>query len=76
MNTARPRTGTTSPPESESESEADADQRRRFAWEAERIAEARAELDAGLFVDAAEMDAWIDSIGTECELPPPPTRRR
>ena len=29
------------------------------------IVEARAELDAGLYVDAAELDAWIDSIGTE-----------
>ena len=44
--------------------------------EAETIVEARAELDAGLYVDAAELDAWIDSIGTEHELPPPPTRRR
>jgi hypothetical protein len=39
------------------------------------IAEARAELDAGLYVDAAEVDAWIDSIGTEHELPLPRTRR-
>ncbi len=29
------------------------------------VAEARAELDAGLYVDAAEVDAWIDSIGTD-----------
>ena len=40
------------------------------------IAEARAELDAGLFVDAAEVDAWIDSIGTDRELPTPPARHR
>jgi hypothetical protein len=56
--------------------EADAEKRRQFAWEAEMIAEARAELDAGLYVDAAEVDAWIDSIGTEHELPLPRTRRR
>jgi predicted transcriptional regulator len=54
---------------------AEAERRRRLAWEAERIVEARAELDAGFFVDAAEVDAWIDSVGTEHELPPPPTRR-
>jgi len=49
---------------------------RRLAWEAEMIAEADAEIEAGLYVDADEIDAWIDSIGTDHELPPPPTRRR
>jgi predicted transcriptional regulator len=48
---------------------------RRLVQEAEMIAEARAELDAGLYVDADEVDAWIDSIGTDHELPPPPNRR-
>jgi predicted transcriptional regulator len=56
--------------------ETQAEMQRRLAREAEMIAEARAELDAGLFVDAAEIDAWIDSIGTERELPPPPSRQR
>ena len=56
--------------------ETEVEKQRRLAWEAETIVEARAELDAGLYVDAAELDAWIDSIGTEHELPPPPTRRR
>lgn len=56
--------------------ETEAAQQARLAWEAEGIAEARAELDAGLYVDADEIDAWIDSIGTDHELPPPPTRRR
>ena len=56
--------------------ETEADRQRRIAWEAERIAEAQAELDAGLYVDAAEIGAWIDSLGTDHELPPPPTRRR
>ena len=49
---------------------------RRLAWEAERIAEADAELDAGLYVDAAEVRTWIDSLRTDTPLPPPPTRRR
>ncbi len=56
--------------------ETDAERQRRLAWEAEGIAEARAQFDAGFYVDAAEVDAWIDSIGTDHELPPPPTRRR
>ena len=56
--------------------ETDAERKRRLAREAEMIAEARAELDAGLYVDPAEVDAWIDSLGTGHELPPPPTRHR
>lgn len=54
----------------------EAERQARIAWEAERIAEADAELDAGLYVDAGDMSAWIESIGTEQELPPPRTRRR
>jgi hypothetical protein len=56
--------------------ETDAGRQRRIAWEAEMIAQADAELDAGLYVDAGEIDAWIRSIGTDHVLPPPPTRRR
>jgi hypothetical protein len=56
--------------------ETEAERKRRLAWEAELIAEADAELDAGQYVDADEIKAWIDSIGTDHELPPPPTRRR
>jgi predicted transcriptional regulator len=56
--------------------ETEAELQARVAWEAERIAEARAELDAGLYVDADEVAAWINSLGTDDELPPPPTRRR
>ncbi len=48
---------------------------RRLAWEAARIAEARAEFDAGLFVEEADVDAWIDSLGTAHELPVPSPRR-
>ncbi len=56
--------------------EADPAEARRLAREAELIAEARAELDAGEYVDAAEIGAWIDGIGTSLELPMPPVRRR
>lgn len=56
--------------------ETEAGRQRRAAVEAALIAEATAELDAGLYVNAADVRAWIDSIGTEHELPPPPTRRR
>jgi predicted transcriptional regulator len=51
--------------------ESAAEQQRRLAWEAEMIAEARAELDAGLYATSAEVKAWIDSIGTDHELPVP-----
>jgi predicted transcriptional regulator len=40
------------------------------------IAEADAEIDAGLYVDAADIDTWINNIGTDHELPLPPTRHR
>jgi predicted transcriptional regulator len=51
--------------------ETTAEQQRRIAREAETIAEARAELDAGLYATSAEVKAWIDSIGTGRELPVP-----
>ena len=57
-------------------SETEAERQRRLAWEAKMIAEADAEIEAGLYVDADEIDAWIDGIGTDHELPPPRTRRR
>jgi predicted transcriptional regulator len=56
--------------------ETEADRQRRIAWEADRIAEADAELDAGLYVDAVEVRSWIDSLRTDTPLPPPPTRHR
>jgi len=46
-------------------------QRQRLAKEAEGIAKARASVAAGRVVDEAEVDAWIDSIGTGHELPVP-----
>lgn len=56
--------------------ESAADQNARLVWEAAGIAEAQADLEAGNYVDAADVDAWIDSIGSAHELPPPPIRRR
>jgi predicted transcriptional regulator len=51
--------------------ETEAKRKRQLAWEAEGIAEARADVAAGRIVDEAEVDAWIDSIGTDHELPVP-----
>jgi predicted transcriptional regulator len=56
-------------------SETEMAKRRRLVWEAEMIAEADAEIEAGLFIDEAEVDAWIDSLGTDHELPVPQPRR-
>jgi predicted transcriptional regulator len=43
----------------------------RLAWEAERIAEADASLEAGFYATSDEVKAWIDSLGTDAELRPP-----
>jgi predicted transcriptional regulator len=51
--------------------ETEAERQARIAWEAKGIAEARADVAAGRLVDEAEVDAWIDSIGTDHELPVP-----
>ncbi len=56
-------------------SETEPERQARLAWEVEGIAEARADVAAGRLVDAAEVDAWIDSIGTDHELPVPRARR-
>ncbi len=53
----------------------EADRQRRIAWEAMMIAQAKASIAAGRIVDEAEVDAWIDSIGTDNELPVPYSRR-
>ena len=52
----------------------EADSQRRLAHEAEMIAEARASAAAGRVVSSQEVDAWIDSLDTDHELPLPPTR--
>jgi predicted transcriptional regulator len=51
--------------------ETEAERQARLAWEAERIAEARADIAAGRLVDSAKVKAWIDSIGTDHEMPVP-----
>jgi predicted transcriptional regulator len=55
--------------------ETEPERQRRLAWEAETIAAADAEIEAGLFVEEAEVDAWIDSLGTDHGLPVPQPRR-
>jgi predicted transcriptional regulator len=64
MDTLNPET-THEPPESEAELQD------RLAWESEGIAKALADVAAGRLVDAAVVRAWVDSIGTDDELPVP-----
>jgi hypothetical protein len=49
--------------------ETEAVRQRRLAWEAEGITRARASIAAGYCAIAAEVNAWIDSLGTG--NPPP-----
>jgi predicted transcriptional regulator len=51
--------------------ETEVERQSRLAWEAEMIAEADADIAAGRLVDSAKVKAWIDSIGTDQELPVP-----
>ena len=51
--------------------ETKAARRVRLAYEAERIAQAKASAAAGRVVSEEEVDAWIDSLGTGHELPAP-----
>jgi predicted transcriptional regulator len=51
--------------------ETEAEQRRRLAREAKMIAEARASAAAGRVVSSEQVDAWIDSLDTDHELPAP-----
>jgi predicted transcriptional regulator len=62
--------------EAELAAETEEQKQRRLAWEAEMIAEAEAELAAGFYVDGNEVLAWLKSVGTDHELPPPPVRQR
>jgi predicted transcriptional regulator len=55
--------------------ETEAERQRRFAWEAAMIAEADEDIAAGRLVDEADVDTWIDSIGTDHELPVPTSGR-
>jgi predicted transcriptional regulator len=69
MDTPNIETGRAPRPETETE------RQRRIAWEAERIAEARASVASGRVVSSEAVDAWIDSLGTDHELPPPRSGR-
>jgi predicted transcriptional regulator len=51
--------------------ETEAERLDRLAWEAEGIAEARADVAAGRLVDAAQVRAWVDSLRTDKPLPVP-----
>jgi predicted transcriptional regulator len=44
---------------------------RRLAMEAEAIDRALESVAAGRVVTEAQFDAWVDSLGTDHELPPP-----
>ncbi len=51
--------------------ETEAEGQRRRAWEAACIAEAEADVAAGRLVDGETVLAWLDSLGTDHELPVP-----
>jgi hypothetical protein len=51
--------------------ETEAERQRRLAWEAEGLARARASIAAGYYATSAEVNAWIDSLGTGNPLPAP-----
>jgi hypothetical protein len=55
--------------------ETEAERQARLAREAEGIARARASAAAGRVVSSEAVDAWIDSIGTDHEQPPPRSGR-
>jgi predicted transcriptional regulator len=56
-------------------SQTEAERLDRLAWEAEGIAEARADVTAGRLVDAAKVRAWVDSLRTDNPLPAPTSGR-
>jgi predicted transcriptional regulator len=58
-------------PEAPLASVPEAERQRRREREAAMIAQADASVAAGRVVDEAAVDAWIDSIGTDHELPAP-----
>jgi hypothetical protein len=62
-----------SPPSADLDTEAA--KQRRFAREAEMIAEARASAAAGRVVSSEEVNAWINRLDTEHERPAPSSGR-
>jgi predicted transcriptional regulator len=65
MDTLNTEPGQPGTPETEAEREA------RLAWEAEGIAEARADVAAGRLVDEAKVREWVNSLRTNNPLPVP-----
>jgi predicted transcriptional regulator len=55
--------------------ETEVERKARIAREAAGIATARASAAAGRVVPSEAVDAWIDSLDTEHELPPPRSGR-
>jgi predicted transcriptional regulator len=51
--------------------ETEDDRQARIARQAAGIAKARASAAAGRIVPSEAVDAWIDSLDTDHELPPP-----
>ena len=70
VNPAPGESGGTPRPETEIE------RQRRLAWEAKGLARARVSIAAGYYATSAEVDAWIDSLGTDNPLPVPYPRPR
>ncbi|MCP3678589.1 MAG: ribbon-helix-helix protein, CopG family [Deltaproteobacteria bacterium] len=44
---------------------------RRNAWKVKEIQEALKEADKGVFISQEAMAKWVDSLGTNNEIPPP-----
>jgi predicted transcriptional regulator len=44
---------------------------RKNAWRAKELHEAVKEAEKGVFISHEAMLAWVDSLGTDKELPPP-----
>jgi predicted transcriptional regulator len=55
-------------------SESEAARAERLARERQQIDEAIASAAAGEVVSEEDFDAWVDSLGTDHELPPPRPR--
>jgi predicted transcriptional regulator len=51
--------------------EAIADYINRNAWKAKALRDAVTKADEGVFISQDAMEDWVNSLGTENELPPP-----
>jgi len=61
----------TQPAPADDHVETEAERQRRITREAEGIAKARASIAAGYHATSAEVNEWIDSLGTDNPLPVP-----